>query len=332
MYGHTTGTQMASFSKINTGWRAQVKVKGKRATKVFPNKVQAQAWARAKEQEMHNISNSGFVSPTGLTIPSLLVRYEKEQGHTWSESKASAVGRLLKDCHLKADELTPTAVREWALQRSYGLGTSRIDLATLQGMLKHAKQVWFIETNYDAVQAARLSLEKGGEMPVVQHRDRRISVDEENAIIRNWQSNRIPAYVVPFLIDTPIRSGEMCGLTRNDIDDYVITIRDRKDPHERGRIDRVPLLGRSYEILHATGTLRPFPFSQEKVNLAITDAVKKAGLEGITAHTCRHEGISRMFEKGYGVPQVALVSGHKNWNTLKRYTHITAESLLSPPS
>ncbi len=319
---------MASFTKINSGWRAQVKVKGQRATKVFPNKVKAQDWARRKEQELHDISDSGFVSSTGLTVAELLTRYEKDQGHTWSESKAAAVGRLLKDCDLRADELTPQKIRAWAIGRTYGLGTTRIDLATLQGMLKYAKQVWFIETNVDAVQAARMSLEKGGDMPKVQHRDRRISIEEENAIIRNWQSNRIPSYVVPFLIDTPIRSGEMCALTKDDINGQIITIRNRKDPHEQNRIDRVPLLGRSYEILRGTATLRPFPFIQDKVNEAITAAVAKAGLEGITAHTCRHEGISRMFEKGYGVPQVALVSGHKNWNTLKRYTHITAESLL----
>ncbi len=319
---------MATFKKTATGWEAQVYKQGKRKSKTFRNKALAKRWAEDTERQLEAKQLTGFENPVGVPISTLLKRYEKEQGHTWSESKASAVGRLISDFDLTTDQLTPSAVREWALKRRFGLGTTRIDLATLQGMLKHAKQVWFIETNIDAVQAARLSLEKGGEMPVVQHRDRRISVEEENAIIRNWQSNRIPAYVVPFLIDTPIRSGEMCGLTRNDIDGRIITIRNRKDPHDRGRIDRVPLLGRSFDILSGTGTLRPFPFSQEKVNVAITDAVAKAGLEGITAHTCRHEGISRMFEKGYGVPQVALVSGHKNWNTLKRYTHITAESLL----
>ena len=36
----------------------------------------------------------------------------------------------------------------------------------------------------------------------------------------------------------------------------------------------------------------------------------------------RHEGISRRFEMGWNIPNVATVSGHRRWNTLKRYAHI----------
>ena len=42
----------------------------------------------------------------------------------------------------------------------------------------------------------------------------------------------------------------------------------------------------------------------------------------VTFHCLRHEGISRLFEKGYSIPQVAVHSGHKNWNNLRRYTHL----------
>ena len=44
-------------------------------------------------------------------------------------------------------------------------------------------------------------------------------------------------------------------------------------------------------------------------------------------HDLRHEGVSRMFEAGYAIQQVAVVSGHKSWNQLKRYTQIKPESL-----
>jgi len=42
----------------------------------------------------------------------------------------------------------------------------------------------------------------------------------------------------------------------------------------------------------------------------------------------RHEGISRLFEKGFHIPEVALVSGHKDWKMLKRYTNLRPENLL----
>lgn len=42
----------------------------------------------------------------------------------------------------------------------------------------------------------------------------------------------------------------------------------------------------------------------------------------------RHEGISRLFEKGLHIPEVALISGHKDWKMLKRYTNLRPENLL----
>lgn len=41
----------------------------------------------------------------------------------------------------------------------------------------------------------------------------------------------------------------------------------------------------------------------------------------------RHEGTSRLFEAGFAIEQVALVTGHKDWKMLRRYTHLKPESL-----
>ncbi|WP_411892141.1 tyrosine-type recombinase/integrase [Yoonia sp. SDW83-1] len=44
-------------------------------------------------------------------------------------------------------------------------------------------------------------------------------------------------------------------------------------------------------------------------------------------HDLRHEGTSRMFEAGFAIEQVSLVTGHKDWKMLRRYTHIRPETL-----
>lgn len=44
-------------------------------------------------------------------------------------------------------------------------------------------------------------------------------------------------------------------------------------------------------------------------------------------HDLRHHGISLMFEHGYDIHQVSIVSGHKNWAHLKRYTQIKPQTL-----
>jgi integrase len=51
------------------------------------------------------------------------------------------------------------------------------------------------------------------------------------------------------------------------------------------------------------------------------------GIRGLRFHDLRHEGISRLFERGWSVAEVAAVSGHKTWSQLRRYTQLKAEAL-----
>ena len=41
-----------------------------------------------------------------------------------------------------------------------------------------------------------------------------------------------------------------------------------------------------------------------------------------------NEAISRFFEKGLSVPEVALISGHRDYRQLFRYTHLRAEDIV----
>jgi integrase len=41
----------------------------------------------------------------------------------------------------------------------------------------------------------------------------------------------------------------------------------------------------------------------------------------------RHEAISRFFEIGLSVPEVALISGHRDPRMLLRYTHLRPETI-----
>ncbi len=45
-------------------------------------------------------------------------------------------------------------------------------------------------------------------------------------------------------------------------------------------------------------------------------------------HDLRHEAASRLFEKGLHPLEVASITGHRSMQMLKRYTHLTPESLL----
>ncbi len=38
-----------------------------------------------------------------------------------------------------------------------------------------------------------------------------------------------------------------------------------------------------------------------------------------------HEGVSRLFEMDWDIPRVSSVSGHRDWNSLRRYTHLRGQ-------
>ena len=56
-------------------------------------------------------------------------------------------------------------------------------------------------------------------------------------------------------------------------------------------------------------------------------AVKAADIADFRFHDLRHEAVSRLFERGLNVMEVSAISGHKNLQMLRRYTHLKAEDL-----
>ena len=56
--------------------------------------------------------------------------------------------------------------------------------------------------------------------------------------------------------------------------------------------------------------------------------LKRTEINDLHFHDLRHEAISRFFEKGLSVPEVALISGHKTPVMLFRYTHLKAEKVV----
>jgi integrase len=65
-----------------------------------------------------------------------------------------------------------------------------------------------------------------------------------------------------------------------------------------------------------------FPYSVDAIGAAFTRACKFLGIHDLHFHDLRHDGISRLFEMGKTIPQVASVSGHRSWSSLKRYSHL----------
>ena len=72
---------------------------------------------------------------------------------------------------------------------------------------------------------------------------------------------------------------------------------------------------------------RVFPVSDYSIRHGWDRLVKRASIDGLRFHDLRHEAVSRFFEMGLSVPEIAAISGHKDYRMLASYTHVSAKNL-----
>lgn len=138
--------------------------------------------------------------------------------------------------------------------------------------------------------------------------------------------------IIQFAVATAMRLDEIMRLRWEDLnkDHKTITIRDRKHPNQKeGNDQEVPLLGDSFDIaMRQPDThTRIFPCNGNTISSIFPPACQALGIVDLRFHDMRHEGVSRLFERGFRIEQVSLVSGHRDWKMLQRYTQLKAVDL-----
>ncbi|WP_067518614.1 tyrosine-type recombinase/integrase [Endozoicomonas ascidiicola] len=146
----------------------------------------------------------------------------------------------------------------------------------------------------------------------------------------NKHSSLIPYHhLMLFSIYSSFREGEICRIRHSDFDmeNGLIIIRDRKDPKKKySNHQKVPICSVCQEIIarqpRFEGDDRIFPYKALTVSVKFSERTKALGFPELRFHSFRHDGISRFFEQDMSIPEVALRSGHKTWDNLRRYTHL----------
>ncbi|MCO5399132.1 tyrosine-type recombinase/integrase [Ralstonia soli] len=334
---------MASIIKVGDKWRAQIRRKGHAAiTRTFTKKTLAEKWAHQVEADLEAGEFSDGRRLNDITVRKLIEQYEEEIGkhRPIGRSKAGALDMLKR--HLGTTslaQLNEAAVIDYAKRRSaMGAGgvTVAMEFTYLDGVLEMARSLWKLPLRESPVKAARKNLRFLGLIGKSRRRDRRPTPDEVDAIC-NWFDDkarqRVPmSDIIRFAIASAMRAGEITRIRWADIDetDRTVVIRDRKDPSEKiGNHQTVPLLGDAWDIVQRQprGSDCIFPYKEATFSSLFPRACAALGIEDLRFHDLRHEGVSRLFEAGYRIEQVAIVSGHRDWKQLQRYTQLRARDL-----
>lgn len=128
-----------------------------------------------------------------------------------------------------------------------------------------------------------------------------------------------------------MRQGELLALSWENIDFEALSA--HLPDTKTGKRRSVPLSPRAYEILWELGAGtrardgRVLGTSAEGSKQAFERARARAGLDHFNFHDLRHEATSRLFERGWGIMEVAHVTGRQDLQMLKRYTNLRATDL-----
>ncbi len=209
----------------------------------------------------------------------------------------------------------------------------------LVSVLEIARTLWHLDVPVQAAKDARRARSAVVLVQKSRRRDRRVTDAELEAIIEEIakKDTALPVRdVLEFCVASAMRISEVCRLQWTDLNelDRTVVIRDRKHPKDKlGNDQLVPLLKATGFDAFAIVQRQPrdgsriFPINPKTLGTYVTRACTALKLSDLSLHDLRHEGVSRLFEAGYRIEQVALVSGHRDWSMLRRYTHVRAADL-----
>lgn len=323
---------MATIRKRGSTWHVQVRKQGHPTlTRTFPSKKEADVWARELERatDLGELPAHRPRDKALATLGEVLERYRKEitSHKRGAVQEGYLIGVLRRQPFSKIQILsvTPSIVSEFRdlrLQRA-SPATVRRELAVLSHCFEICRKEWGIAVP-NPVKEIRLPNSSRA-------RDRRLSVEEQSALDEALSKSRT-WYLRPLVtlaVETGMRRGELLSLEWQHVhlERRTITLPMTKN----GSTRVVPLAVNAlavFQNLPVKGKL-VFPVKPVALHQAWDRVTGKALLANFRFHDLRHEAISRFFERGLTVAEVAFISGHKDVRMLFRYTHMKASHILS---
>ena len=319
---------MGSIRKRNGKYQAQVRRHDAQpVSRTFTTKKDALVWIRGVETRI-DAGDVHIASPKMVTLGDLLKRYAEEitSAKKGKLQELRRINRLLRDplAAIQLSLLSSTILAEFRDRRIHdGLRATQIDLVLIRHCIKIARQEWGITMPSNPVDAIRIP---NG----VRQRDRRLNEGEYEKLKEAAQSCRnIYTWAsIDFAIETAMRRSEILNMCWKDVcfEKKIVTLNETKNGSPR----EVPLSQNAQSLLFQLPRSgeNVFPQSECALRQSWERLVKRANIENLRFHDLRREATSRFFEKGLNVPEVALITGHKDPRMLFRYTKLKASEIV----
>lgn len=325
----------------SVGYTATVRVKRggvivHRENATFEREAAARAWMKKRETEL--AEPGALDKPADPTLAEVIDTYNQEKLKTHGKTKAQVLRTIQASSlgALKCSSIGSAELVAFAKGLTASPQTVGNYMAHLAAVFSVARPAWGYPLDEQAIQDARTVLKKLGRITRSKERTRRPTLDELHQLMVHYtlaeakRRDTIPMRrIILFAIFSTRRQEEITRVSWADLDRerMELRVRDMKNPGEKlGNDVRTKLTPEALRLIDTqpAGDGPIWPFNADSISTSFTRACQLLGIEGLHFHDLRHEGISRLFELGWTIPQVAGVSGHRTWQSLKRYTHMQA--------
>ena len=322
-----------------TGYLAQIVItrRGKivhREAKTFDRRQAAKTWAAQREAQLS--APGGLERRENPALSVVIDRYIAESAHI-GKTKGQVLRSIRENYELstlRCSEIDCAAVVQFAQKIDVSPQTRQNYLSHLGAVFTVAQPAWRYPLDQSVVRDAMIVLKKLGLISKSNERTRRPTLDELDRLLTHFEKVKIRrpqsapmVKIIGFAIFSTRRQEEISSVAWADYDKEAgrLMVRDMKDPGDK--VGNDVLCDLPPEALAIVNSMpvnheRIFPYSADAISAAFTRACKILGIEDLHFHDLRHDGISRLFEMGKTIPQAAMVSGHRSWSSLKRYTHL----------
>lgn len=322
---------MATIRKRNTKYQVQIRRIGQRsASRTFLSRKTAEEWARQMELRADRRDLPPDPKILESTILSQLVEQYRDKispRKKTSENEQIVLNAFLRHpiCRKSLSELGASDFAQYRDDRLNRVKASTLkrELVPIKHMFEVAREEWGYPLKTNPLSSIRLVAPDVG-------RVRRLAPEELEKL---WAAAKLcrASYMPPLIalaVATAMRRGEMLRLQRADIDYFHRTIFVAESKNGSSRTIPLTKEAEAAFSLVKHGRDHLFPMSPNAVRLSWEHLRDRAGLSDLHFHDLRHEAISRLFEKGLTIPEVALISGHKDYRMLFRYAHAVRSTIL----
>jgi integrase len=329
-------------SNGSTGYQAQLLIKraGKivhREGRTFDRKQAAAAWLEKREKELAKPGALERLRAPDPILAAVIDRYTDESIKKIGRTKAQVL-RAIKTYDIASktcSEITSADVIAFANQLIIKVTPQTVAnyLSHLAAVFAVARPAWGYPLDQTAMKDAFVVAKPLGIASKSRERDRRPTLDELDKIMVHFGERlkcrpaSIPMQkVIGFAIFSTRRLEEITRILWKDLDveGSRVLVRDMKNPGEKIGNDvwcELPVEAMQIILSMPKKGAEIFPYCGDTIGTNFTRACQLLDIIDLHFHL-RHDGVSRLFEICRNIPQVAAVSGHRSWSSLKRYTHL----------